>query len=165
MATVPLTNQSQLSGDKAAQGLQMTEQFMSLAHPINSQVRDKFTLRSRTRNTPALQELFIDGLLNFRFKGISDSTGVLTGEVVYNSNVTANCAVFIVTAAYRVLNGTLTFIGTPTLTKIGTSAATLAAVANTPAGTIIFNATGVGGDTLANWIGTLEITESTDFPG
>lgn len=165
MSTIPLTNQAQLSGDKAVQGLQMTEQFMGLAHPINSQVRDKFTLRSRTRNTPALQELFIDGLLNYRFKGISDSTGILSGEVVYNSNITANCAVFAVTAAYRVLNGVLTFVGTPTLTKIGTSAAVLAAVANTPAGTVSFNATGVGGDALANWIGSLEITESTDFPG
>lgn len=165
MSTIALTNQAQLSGDKATQGLQMTEQFMGLAHPINSQVRDKFTLRSHTRNTPALQELFIDGLLNYRFKGISDSTGILSGEVVYNSNITANCAVFVVTAAYRVLNGVLTFVGTPTLTKIGTSAAVLAAVANTPAGTVSFNATGVGGDTLANWIGSLEITESTDFPG
>lgn len=165
MATIALTNQAQLSGDKPTQGLQMTEQFMSLAHPINSQVRDKFTLRSRTRNTPALQELFIDGLLNFRFKGISDSTGVLTGEIVYNSNITANCAVFLVTVGYRVVGGVLTLVGAPTLTKLGASAATLTAGANNPAGTISFNATGVAGDTLANWIGTIEITESTDFPG
>jgi hypothetical protein len=164
MATLPLSNMAALSVDKATAGLQMTEQFAGLAHPTNSQVRREFVLKSRTRNVPGAQELFIDGQLNYRFKGISDSTIALRGQVCYNSNVTADCAVFDVTIAARVLNGVLSFIGAPTVTKIGTSAATLTAVANTPAGCITFNATGVAGNTVAMWIGAMLLTESTDFP-
>jgi hypothetical protein len=164
MAILPLSNMAALSVDKATAGAQMTEQFAGLAHPTNSQVRREFVLKSRTRNVAGAQELFIDGALNYRLKGISDSTIALRGQVCYNSNVTADCAVFDVTIAARVLNGVLSFIGAPTITKIGASAATLTAVANTPAGCITFNAVGVGGNTVAMWIGAMLLTESTDFP-
>lgn len=163
MAQIPLTNMALLSVDKPTAGLQMTEQFASMAHPLASQCRDKFILRSRTSNVPALQELFIDGLQNYRFKGINDSTVALRGQIAYNSNVTANCAVFDVLVPVRVTAGVAILIGAPTITKLGASAATLTATVNTPPGCVAFNATGVAGDTLANWIGSINIVESTDF--
>lgn len=163
MAQIPLTNMSLLSADKATAGTQMTEQFASMAHPLASQCREEFVLRSRTHNTPTLQELFIDGLQNYRFKGINDSTVALRGQVAYNSNVTANCAVFDVALAVRVTNNVATLIGTPTITKFGASVATLIVAVNATPACVVFNAAGVAGDTVANWIGSINITESTDF--
>lgn len=163
MAIVPLTNQAQLS-DPLLMGQQMTDAFASLAHPINSQQRARFVLRSRSR-LAAVQELFIDGLLNFRFKGLSDSTFMLRGQVVYNSSVPADSCAFDCVIAARVNNNVMTIVGAPVITKFGASAATLQLTVNTPPGTMSFNATGVVGNINANWCGAFDISEITDFLG
>jgi hypothetical protein len=74
---------------------------------------------------------------------------MLMGAAVYHSSATRNTWQVIV--AVQNIDGVLTLVGTPVLTKFGAGAATLAVTTDAPTESLVFTGTGVAGDANGHW--------------
>jgi hypothetical protein len=97
--------------------------------------------------TPA--ELTILGQPAFRLRTIQSSTMMLVGAAVYHSSATRNT--WQVIAAVQDIDGVLTLVGTPVLTKFGAGAAALAVTTDALTESLVFTGTGVAGDVNGHW--------------
>lgn len=133
----PLVRGRALSAEQATMGL-------------NPSKHKRETVRltaSSAGATPA--ELTVLGQPAFRLRTIQSSTMMLTGAAVYHSGTTRNT--WQVAAAVQNIDGVLTLVGAPTLTKFGAGLAALAITVDNPTESLVFTGTGVAGDTNGRW--------------
>ena len=117
---------------------------------LNPSKHKRETIRltgSSTGATPA--ELTVLGQPAFRLRTIQSSTMMLMGAAVYHSGTTRNA--FHVVAAVQNIDGVLTLVGTPAITKFGAGLAALAITVDNPTESLVFTGTGVAGDTNGRW--------------
>jgi hypothetical protein len=74
---------------------------------------------------------------------------MLMGAAVYHSGTTRNT--WQVVVAVQNIDGVLTILGTPILTKFGAGAAAFAVTTDAPTESLVFTGTGVAGDTNGRW--------------
>ena len=164
MATRPIystTDKASIATGVAGNAL--SAELATQAFPESANKRMGFSFRPVAPPVGATPvELFIDGVLNFRFRLAERSTTIIRSLVTYNCAVAGSNVAFEITAAYQNVAGVITAIGTPTISKQGISAATLVITAVGEA--LAFTFTGVAGDTGGQLeMRTIGISEVTDL--
>lgn len=170
MATRRLYNQADLASNVAAtMGNALTANLANSFAPESQNKVNTLSLRPTggafTSGSTAT-ELFIDGIANYRLGTFDRMTMAVKALVTYNASVAGSNASFDVTATVQNVAGALTLIGTPVVTKAGTSAAgfSVGVDNNAAVQALTFTGAGVAGDTNGSWdMQIYSIVVSTDL--
>lgn len=136
------------SADPLVRGRALSAQQATMG--LNSSKHKRETVRMTASSAGAAPvELTVLGQPAFRLRTIQSSTMMLTGVAVYHSGTTRNT--WQIAAAVQNIDGVLTLVGAPVLTKFGAGAAALAITLDQPTESLVFTGTGVAGDTNGRW--------------
>jgi hypothetical protein len=166
MANRPVFNLvDKASTNVAISGPALSAELATQAFPESGNKRQSFHLfvaANGVTSGATPQELFIDGIQNFRFRIADQSTALIKVWGAYTSSVGGSDTVFELTAGVTNRAGVVALLANSTNVKMpNASTATLVLTVATP--NVIITATGIAGDANGRWDARLEVVEITDI--
>lgn len=152
-------------------GTALAAEYATAAFPESERKRKEGCLYNKVPTAGAApKELTHDDMPGFRLRLGQTSVALLQGRAVYiASNLSTGASqtreAFTFAGAFQNLNGVLSAVAAPVVTKVGASAVALAITTDNATEAVVFTGTGLAGDTNGFWVVDYYLTEITELGG